>query len=118
CRKQLFHLFQKGDYVPLTVRGSKAAHVCSFIRQSGREAVLVAVPRLIATLLSDKKELPIGNDVWGDTRIDLPEADAGSTLRKVFSEESVSVERGGDCAFLQMSVALQYFPVALLHRSP
>jgi (1->4)-alpha-D-glucan 1-alpha-D-glucosylmutase len=114
CRKSMQELFNSGDYIPLPVRGSKAAHVCSFARQTQHEAVVIAVPRLIATLLGDKKEFPMGSEVWGDTRIDLPENFANRTLRNALTDQVMQVGHGSDGPCVPMATALQQFPVALL----
>ena len=77
---------------PLAVAGSQANHVCAFARedeaasQSTNRSVIVIVPRLMARLAHDVIEergsehgfVPLGKDVWLDTRILLPDATAGS----------------------------------------
>ncbi len=66
-RREHPHLFQAGDYAPLTPTGRFAEHVVAFARQLERKAVLVVVPRLTAHLGSP----PLGL-VWEDTAIEAP----------------------------------------------
>ncbi|QOV91338.1 malto-oligosyltrehalose synthase [Humisphaera borealis] len=64
-------LLSAGTYDALPVTGAKAKHVFAFMRRSNRSAVVVVVPRLIASLLDDRTTLPLGDQVWGDTAIEL-----------------------------------------------
>ena len=65
-------VFRDGAYLPLTVHGERAAHVCAFARRHGGRAVIAVVPRLPARLLGDRHILPLGHAVWGDTVLELP----------------------------------------------
>ena len=56
-------LFRDGSYEPLDA----GPNVCAFIRRNEDDAVLVAVPRLVAGLVKPGT-LPIG-DVWGDASL-------------------------------------------------
>jgi len=118
CRKRYRELFETGQYMPLAARNAKASNVCAFLRQVHNEMALVIVPRLVATLLSDKKEFPLGTDAWGDTRLDLPENASNLTFRNVFTDEMISVQGGGEGMFFAVSSLLERFPVALLVAEP
>jgi (1->4)-alpha-D-glucan 1-alpha-D-glucosylmutase len=107
-------LFLEGGYTALTARGSRADHVCAFARYAGDEVVIAVVPRLCATLLADKKETPMGAEVWGDTRIDLPLEIENRAYRNVFTEKSIAVDLSGGTASLAMAEILKSFPVGLL----
>ena len=62
-------LYLRGDYVPLPVAGTRAAHVFAFARAFGTgRAVVAIVPRLTATLLPDAATRPIGRERLGATR--------------------------------------------------
>jgi (1->4)-alpha-D-glucan 1-alpha-D-glucosylmutase len=113
-RHQLRSLFQAGDYVPLSVNGEKADHLVVFARRHKNSAVLVVVPRLGARLLSEPANLPIGSEVWKDTRVELPCNIQAETFRNAFTSEDVLVEKRGDTKFFPAATLLANFPVALL----
>jgi (1->4)-alpha-D-glucan 1-alpha-D-glucosylmutase len=101
-------LYLHGDYVPLPVAGTRAGHVFAFARAFDPRAAVVVVPRLTTTLLAHSA-VPIGRDVWGDTRVMLPQRIAEQTWRNVFTDELVGGER-----HLDVSQVLRRLPVALL----
>ncbi len=106
-------LFQQGAYVPLQTGGSSAAHVCAFARQLGTESVVVVIPRLAATLTGRGSRLPLGDEVWADTRVVLPPELAGPRIHAFTGKAMAAVERGGEVA-LPVASLLDRFPVALL----
>jgi (1->4)-alpha-D-glucan 1-alpha-D-glucosylmutase len=110
-------LFRDGAYVPLAASGGNAQHLLAYARQSGEHLAIVVVPRLSARLLAWRETLPLGVDVWGDTRIDLPRRlrfpEAGP-LRNVLTGELIEPERDDAGIQLIASSALSSFPVALL----
>src|SRR5438270_1746774 len=112
CRKQHPDLFQRGNYIGLSVQGAKAEHVCAFARQRNGQFAIVITPRLCANLLNGNRERSLGQDFWGDTRIELPSV-AGSVYRNVFTGEMVSAETSGERNWLQVSSLLAAFPVGL-----
>jgi (1->4)-alpha-D-glucan 1-alpha-D-glucosylmutase len=110
-RKENPGLFAEGEYLPLKVSGPRAEHICAFGRRKDRAMTLTVVPCLSATLLADKFESPVGEEVWADTRIEIP---AGWPVRKVrnaFTGEALDVD---PAAGLPISKVLATFPVALL----
>ena len=111
-RREHFELFRDGTYVPLTISGPHAEHVCAFARQRERQTAVVVVPRLCATLLGDKREIPIGDEVWGDTQIELPLGGSGIRYRNLFTGQVISAD---SATWKHISAVLQDFPVALLH---
>lgn len=73
-RGELPALFTHGDYRPLRVRGARAAQLLAFTRGLGQEQVLVIAPRLTQALPRADGGLRLADDVWADTRIELPAA--------------------------------------------
>jgi (1->4)-alpha-D-glucan 1-alpha-D-glucosylmutase len=65
-------VFQDGRYVPLRITGAKQEYVIAFLRNKNDSWVLVAVPRL-TTKLVDAGTFPIGEQVWKDGKLILPE---------------------------------------------
>jgi (1->4)-alpha-D-glucan 1-alpha-D-glucosylmutase len=66
-----------------------------------------------------RKELidPIGPDVWGDTRLLLPDAEPGTRYRDVFSGETIKVSARDDGVNLPLAQIFAAFPFALLQRA-
>ncbi len=110
-RKEWPHVFQQGDYFPLTVQGAKASHIVAFVRKLESECVLVAVPRMVASLLGDSDVPPIGVKVWEDTQILLPSCVRGEQHRNAFTGESTV--RGKSETNIAVSELFQHFPAAL-----
>jgi (1->4)-alpha-D-glucan 1-alpha-D-glucosylmutase len=113
-RKQHAELFQSGAYIPLTVRGQRGDHVCAFAREREGVMAIVAVPRLCAALLGDRKDRPTGVEVWGDTRIELPPEIRRASYRNVFTGEAIVAEQNGEGPSLTLSSVLGNFPVGLV----
>jgi maltooligosyltrehalose synthase len=57
---------------------------------------------------------PLGQQVWGDTKIVFPTALAG-TFRDALSGQSARLEPEGDDRSLRVGEVLEKFPVAVLH---
>jgi (1->4)-alpha-D-glucan 1-alpha-D-glucosylmutase len=108
-RNQLPELFIEGTYTPLPVTGSKAKHVVAFMRQSPGSVAVIAVPRLSAQLTRGELRLPLGEDIWADTEIQVPDLN-GASLRDVFTAETRAIKGGA----VRASAAFSTFPVALL----
>ncbi len=121
CRRDARDLFDHGDYRALTVSGRSADHICAFSRQSragedGRE-IVVAVPRLVATLLRGDESSPVGAGTWDDTAISLRASDdASRTYRNIFTGEIVTTAPESHGTQLRAADLFATFPVALLVR--
>jgi len=63
--------YAKAGYEPVEASGERAAHVLGFTRTFAGETLFVAVPRLQGRKLN-AAGLPVGDDVWGNTAIELP----------------------------------------------
>jgi (1->4)-alpha-D-glucan 1-alpha-D-glucosylmutase len=113
-RRQHPDLFA-GGYVPLETSGAAAQHLCAYLRQNqAGEQFLVIVPRLAATLTERTECTPVGEDIWGDTQILLPDTERGRSYSNLFTGAKCSgVNRGGK-ATLAAAELLADFPLALL----
>jgi (1->4)-alpha-D-glucan 1-alpha-D-glucosylmutase len=107
-RRQQPDLFQQGEYLPLTVEGSKANHVVAFIRKFGSTSALVVVPRLVAGLLDDINLPPIGPRVWEDTQLALPFSSHFEKCRNVLTGQVSQVD-----AQISVASTLADLPMAL-----
>ncbi|GHA79696.1 malto-oligosyltrehalose synthase [Pontibacter akesuensis] len=106
-RRELQTVFDKGDYIPLQVQGAKKDHLLAFARHHEGQWVLVAVPLLLVSLVSSH-ELPLGEEVWGDTSIQLPDF-APQVWQPVLGKGEVNATDS-----LSAAAIFKTFPVALL----
>lgn len=112
ARREHAQLFVDGDYVPLRTEGVRSAHVCAFARElDGRVAIAVS-PVLVAGLMRSATE-PVGDELWGGTRLILP-ARLAAGFRDVFTGTSLEPESSGGRTYLPLRCVLDAFPVALL----
>ncbi len=111
-RRRHPELLTTGAYVPVQVTGSRAAHVCAFIRRSGSGAAIVLVPRLVGGLASPLGTAPIGSEVWKDTAIILPAELASQSWKNLFTGETIEAKTS-----LPVSQILERFPVGLLEAA-
>jgi (1->4)-alpha-D-glucan 1-alpha-D-glucosylmutase len=113
-RRECPDLFQAGEYIPLPVVGPAAAHLCAFARRRAMRAVVTIVPRLTARLTGGGARLPLGSEVWGDTRVALPGDPAGGPYTNVFTGVATTGAPGEGGGALAVAALLADFPVALL----
>lgn len=116
CRRAHERLFLEGSYVPLEAAGGKQQHVCAFLRQLGDEAVIVVAPRLVLQLCDGIEQQPLGDKVWGDTRIVLPEEQRGWSYRHLLTGDTLTAIVQEGKVGLPLAGVLGHFPVALLER--
>ncbi|MCM0080754.1 malto-oligosyltrehalose synthase [Geomonas sp. Red32] len=108
-------LFDRGDYLPLETKGAHGRHLAAFARRVGNETVLVVVPRLVATLVRGTDRAPMGEVVWGDTVVLLPEGTEGRFRNVVNDQEVEADERHGRPA-IAVAKLFAEAPVALLEQ--
>jgi (1->4)-alpha-D-glucan 1-alpha-D-glucosylmutase len=117
-RRRHRELFHQGTYLPLEVTGSRAKHVCAFAWRlaaaEGRpeQRAVVVAPRLLAQLTpapEDGLVPPLGESVWGDTRLDTAGLSPGA-MKNLFTGQTCEIESSG----LPLAAALADFPVAVL----
>jgi (1->4)-alpha-D-glucan 1-alpha-D-glucosylmutase len=84
-------IFEKGEYIPLTVEGSKKDNLVAFARKANDAAVIVCAPRFY-TVLAPAGTPPMGKEVWGDTAILLPES-FGLEWKNYFTGETVHSDK-------------------------
>ncbi len=116
-RQQHPERFVGAGYEPLGASGDRATNLCALARTAGGPVLIAVVPRLCAELPRRQGPFPLGEEVWGGTRIRLPEAPegAGTTLwRDVLSGARVEAcaEDGG--AALDAGDCFRDLPVAVL----
>jgi (1->4)-alpha-D-glucan 1-alpha-D-glucosylmutase len=107
ARNEFLEVFLKGDYQPLEVTGKFQEHIVAFARSFEDKIAIAIAPRFF-TKLVQPGEYPIGEQVWGDTQLQLPQGSA-STWQNAITQQTIS--GSGKIAIAQI---LQHFPVALL----
>jgi (1->4)-alpha-D-glucan 1-alpha-D-glucosylmutase len=100
-------LFLQGDYLPLKVEGKYKVHVIAFAKRYEQQMAIAIVPRFLSSLIQPE-ELPLGESVWQDTQINLPQA-AGINWQNAITHQALQTD-----GQLRVGQALQHFPVALL----
>jgi (1->4)-alpha-D-glucan 1-alpha-D-glucosylmutase len=117
-RRQHPGLLTCGRYIPLDVNGSRAEHVCAFVRKNAQSAAVVVAPRLIAKLNEGGSGPPIGRDRWGDTFVSLPTQLHSASFRNLFTGEIVAPGEPGlsEIGSRPIGDLLSAFPVAVLER--
>ena len=115
CRAEQREVFERGTYQRLDVRGPRAEHVFAFARVLADRHVIVAVPRLVATLAPDLEVPPLGERVWSGTELaagalgDRP----ARAYRHVMTGARVTVHGEGD-AVLHAADLFAHFSIAVL----
>ena len=117
-RREHRELFEKGDYLPLEARGARADHVCAFERTSGQDSLIAAVPRFLSRIIGGPGALPFGKAVWEDTRLFLPETNAGVHYQNIFTGEVIGAVPDQGMLSIDLAAVFATFPVALLERLP
>jgi (1->4)-alpha-D-glucan 1-alpha-D-glucosylmutase len=105
-RREHKELFERGEYVPLQVRGAAARHAVAYGRYYMGEWAVTVVPRLLAALSPHCTPLAHAS-LWSATEISLPDGAPGA-WRNVL---------GGDLLrgrHLPLRRVFESFPVALL----
>lgn len=106
-RKRLPALFAEGDYVPLSVTGSRRRHVIAYARRLRDAFTITVTPRMMMGQLEPGK-LFAGPEFWDDTAIILPAGLQGS-IRDLLTERSIDA-----AASIPVAKLLGRRPVALL----
>jgi (1->4)-alpha-D-glucan 1-alpha-D-glucosylmutase len=105
-------LFQDGTYLPLRVSGERKEHVVAFARHDRGHWVLVAVPRLVAGLVTSGR-LPVGRRTWRDTATALP-ARAPKRWADILTGETLTASRVADGQVIHLHSIFPHSPFALL----
>ncbi len=112
-RRDYSSLVLSGDYLPLAVEGPKQECVFAFVRRYRGDWSVVIVPRF-TTRLVDENHLPVGSDVWGETRVLLPKT-APKHWNHILTDERL--ETTSESSSLLVGDVLRQSPVALLIKA-
>jgi (1->4)-alpha-D-glucan 1-alpha-D-glucosylmutase len=114
-RRRYPEVFLEGEYLPLTAEGEQADHVFALARRHRGRAVLAIVPRFPASLTLQDRTLPVGPEIWRNTRIILP-LDLGDSLSNLITGEKVRVVRQEGRMAVLASEAMAICPVVIMER--
>jgi (1->4)-alpha-D-glucan 1-alpha-D-glucosylmutase len=109
-RREFPMVFSRGRYVPVDASGARAPNVVAFARDDGASGVVVVTGRLFASLGLGEGAAPVGDPVWQDTELELPELADETELTDALTGAAHRI-RGGR---LPVGAALAELPVALL----
>ena len=115
-RKENAQLFWDGNYIPLESEGNLKDHVCAFARKSEGKVVLVVVPRFLTRILKGSNEIPLGQEIWGNSRILIPEEISAKKFINIFTGEMIAETKQDGRRGLTLGEIFSNFPVALLER--
>jgi (1->4)-alpha-D-glucan 1-alpha-D-glucosylmutase len=115
-RAALPELFRDGEYLPLLSAGERVGHVVAYARRGAGAAVVVAVPRLVATLTRERDFALPGAELWRGTWVEGTAEVLEGRWRNVFTGEVVEAAPRGAGAGLPADSLFARFPVALLER--
>ena len=96
--------------------GDLRDHVCAFARRRGEKVVLVVVPRFLTGLMKSFDEVPLGKQVWGNSRIVIPDEISGDKFRNIFTNEMIEAEIEEGEKVLTLNKVFANFPVAMLEK--
>jgi (1->4)-alpha-D-glucan 1-alpha-D-glucosylmutase len=111
-------LFREGSYLPLKVAGEHAPHVLAYARKHGDTAAIVVVPRLCMRLMGSRDGLPLGTEIWGDTRVELPKKLVNAAFKNTMDRRDVELQVADGVHAMSVGALLAAFPVALLISTP
>ena len=111
-------LFERGSYRPIATEGERADNLCAFQRTHEQSALLVIVPRLVATWTTLPDCWPIGPTPWQGTDVLMPDGNPGDGWHNVFTGEPLVPVTGRDDGGVRVAAAvlLSTFPVGVWIR--
>jgi (1->4)-alpha-D-glucan 1-alpha-D-glucosylmutase len=106
-RRQYLEVFQQGSYQPLKIVGQYADHIIAFARTYEQTTIIVIAPRFL-TAVVELNQFPLGESVWGDTAIEIPNG-SEATWHEMITDHEIS---SGN--FINIGQILSQFPAALI----
>jgi (1->4)-alpha-D-glucan 1-alpha-D-glucosylmutase len=108
-RQRATEVFERGEYVPLTVGGAQRNNVVAFARRLGPQYVIVVTPRNLVGVVRDD-QIPTGSSVWRSADLRVP-PDLRAAWRNVLTG---ALEEVGET--LSVARAFESFPVAVFEN--
>jgi (1->4)-alpha-D-glucan 1-alpha-D-glucosylmutase len=111
ARQTYADVFARGSYQPLNVSGKFADRIVAFARCYQNTTAIAIAPRFLTPLI-EPSQLPLANEIWQDTQIELPQG-VGSTWKNM-----ITAETGTRNGSLWVGEAFHHFPGTLLIYQP
>jgi (1->4)-alpha-D-glucan 1-alpha-D-glucosylmutase len=108
-RREWKDVFLDGSYEPVETGGSRRDHVVAFQRRLGERTLVAVAPRLFVALTAPDDRWPLGEAVWQDTSLMIPDG----TFTDSLSGSRVTCRDGK----LFLGDVLRACPVAILTNS-
>ncbi|RDS79498.1 malto-oligosyltrehalose synthase [Dyella monticola] len=109
ARRRWPEMFVHGSYDPQDTMGPRADNIIAFVRRFQSHQLLVAVPRLCATGITE--DIPLANkDFWGDTAVTCAYDDGVCTFTDLFTHRTHQASAQG----LSARALFSEWPVAVL----
>lgn len=106
----------EGTYIPLMGDANFKEHVCAFARRKDEKVVLIIVPRFLSHHVNSMDDMPLGKQIWGESRILIPDEVPGDQFQNIFTGETIQkFDQDGQKA-LPLSEIFAHFPVAMLEK--
>ncbi len=105
-------IFRRGNYLPLQTKGVRERNLVTFAREFEQEAVIVVVPRLIYNAISEESPIPLGENVWQDTGVILPDKYSNCIWKDILTAQEFESRE----SVLYAGKILNTLPVAVLYR--
>jgi len=113
-RRENPRLFSDGAYLPLQGDGEFKERVCAFARLAEGKIILVIVPRFLTRLVKSPDELPLGHEVWGDSKVVIPGEIPAVGFKNILTGEAMGLVEQDEKAALALDQVFANFPVAML----
>ena len=112
-------LFVAGRYLPLEVAGSQSRHAVAYGRlgavssecQTPDEVAIIIAPRQTMSLTGDPARAPVGEDLWSDTVVRLPEPLRNREWKSLLTGEQITPPAHDG---IPLAMVLKNFPASLL----
>jgi (1->4)-alpha-D-glucan 1-alpha-D-glucosylmutase len=111
-RRDNVELFERGEYLPLHAIGKRERHALAFSRRLRDKAVIAVASRFFMRLTD---QLPVGEEVWGDTAIAIP-AGLDGCYRDLFTGCRICAQAGQEQSKMRLAEVFSDLPIALLER--
>ncbi|CAH9018469.1 malto-oligosyltrehalose synthase [Candidatus Nitrosacidococcus sp. I8] len=113
-RSKYSQLFENGEYMPLSIQGEKADHLCAFLRKNENQVAIIIASRWFSILGSDDNGLPLGESCWQNTQVEIPEIEKCNIFRNILTDQEVEITSGLRKFYINSSQIFTHFPLALL----
>jgi len=114
-RKENSDLFRSGNYIPLSINGSRKNNVVAFARNYNVKKIIVVTSRFFNELIQKDHTFPVGGEIWRDSFLRIPLLFNGKkNLRDILTGQLVQPVKKKGHFGLEMGQVLSLLPVAVL----